>query len=78
MLQEGTNGTRNRYIKEQLRLGKERKPSVIYRMTIGLDVVKRAVGISSDLRRIRNRILWRGRPSPKRIKNLHIQQGLLM
>jgi hypothetical protein len=47
MRQEGTNGTR----KERLRLGRERTSSGIYRKTIGLKIVKRAVGISSELRK---------------------------
>jgi hypothetical protein len=60
MRQEGTNGTRNQDFKEQLRLGSERTSSGIYRKAIGLEIVKRAVGISSELRKIRNWILWRG------------------
>jgi hypothetical protein len=46
---EGTNGTRNRDFKEQLRLGNERTTSRIYRKTIGLEMVKRAVRISSRM-----------------------------
>jgi hypothetical protein len=60
MLQVGTNGTRNRDFKEQLRLRSERTTNGIYRKTIGLEIVKRAVGISSGLRKIRNWTLWRG------------------
>jgi hypothetical protein len=30
-----------------------------------MEIMKRAVGISSGLRRIRNWTLWRGRPPPK-------------
>jgi hypothetical protein len=47
---------------------KKRITSMIYRKTIELEIVKRAVGISSRLRRIRNWTLWRGRPPPKRKK----------
>jgi hypothetical protein len=62
MRQEGTNGTRNRDFEKQLRLGSERTTSGIHKKTIGLEIVKRAVGISSRLRKIRNWTLWRGRP----------------
>jgi hypothetical protein len=60
MRQEGTNGTGNRDFEEQPRLGSERTTSGIYRKTIGLEIVKRAVGISSGLRKIRNWTLWGG------------------
>jgi hypothetical protein len=49
---EGTNGTRNRDFKEQLCLGNERTTSGIYRKTIGLEIVKRAVRISSGMRKV--------------------------
>jgi hypothetical protein len=65
MCQEDTNGTRNRDFEEQLRLRSERTTSCIYRKTIGLEVMKRAVVISSGLQKIRNATLWRGRPPPK-------------
>jgi hypothetical protein len=52
MRQEGTGGTRNRDFKEQLRLGSERTTSGIYRKTIGLEILTRAVGISSGLRKM--------------------------
>jgi hypothetical protein len=65
MRQEGTNGTRNRDFKEQLRLGNERTTSRIYRKTIGLEIVKRAVRISSGMRKVTDWTLWRGRPRPK-------------
>jgi hypothetical protein len=70
MRQEGTNVTRNRDFEEQLRLGSERTTSRRYRKTIGLEIVKRAVGLFSGLRKIRNLTLWRGRPSPRWKKNL--------
>jgi hypothetical protein len=68
MRQEGTNATRNRDFKEQLRFGNERTTSGVYRTTIGLEIVKRAKEVSSGLRRIRILTLWRGRPPPKRKK----------
>jgi hypothetical protein len=52
MLQEGTNGTRNRDFEEQLRLGSERTTSGIYRKAFGLEFVKRATGMSSGLRKM--------------------------
>jgi hypothetical protein len=69
MRQEGTTVTKNRDFEEQLRLGSERTTSGIYKKTIGLEFLKRAVGISSGLRKIRNWTLWWGQPTPKR-KNL--------
>jgi hypothetical protein len=66
---EGTNGTRNRDFKEQLRLGNERTTSGIYRKTIGLEIVKLAVRISSWMRNVTDWTLWRGRPPPKRKRN---------
>jgi hypothetical protein len=71
---EGTNGTRNRDFKEQLRLENERTTSGIYRTTIGLKIVKRAVRISSGMRKVTDWTLWRGRAPPKRKKKLQIQQ----
>jgi hypothetical protein len=62
MRQEGTNGTRNRDFEKNLRLESDRATSRIYRKTIGLEIVKRAVGISSGLRR--------GRPPQKQKKNV--------
>jgi hypothetical protein len=56
---EGTNGTGNRDFKEQLRLGNERTTSRIYGKTIGLEIVKRAVRISSGMRKVTNWTLWR-------------------
>jgi hypothetical protein len=40
MCQEGTNGTRNRDVKEQLRLGNERATEEIYRESTGLEIAK--------------------------------------
>jgi hypothetical protein len=36
--------------------------------------MKRAVGVSRELRRIRKQTLWRGRPPPKREKKLHTEE----
>jgi hypothetical protein len=69
MRQEGTNGTKNRDLEEQLRLGSERRTSGSYRKNFGLQIMKRAV-ISSGLRKISNWALWRGRPPPQRKGNL--------
>jgi hypothetical protein len=51
---------------QQLRLGNERTTSMIYRKAIRLEIVKRALGISSVFRKTRKWILWRGRHPPKR------------
>jgi hypothetical protein len=40
MRQEGTNGTRNRDIKEQLHLGNKRTTRGIYRKFTGLEIAK--------------------------------------
>jgi hypothetical protein len=56
---EGTNGTRNGDFEEGLHLGNE-KTSEIYRKTIGLEIVKRAVRISSGMRKVTDWTLWRG------------------
>jgi hypothetical protein len=78
MRQKDTNRTGNRAFKEQLRLGNEKTTSGVYKKTIGLEIVKRAVGLSSSLRRIRNGTLSRGRPHPKRKNKLQIQQEPVM
>jgi hypothetical protein len=42
--------------------------SGIYRKAIGLEIVKWAVGSSSELRKIMDWTLWRGRTIPNRKK----------
>jgi hypothetical protein len=54
MHQEGTSGTRNRDFEEQQQLESERTTCRIYRKTIGLEIMKRAVEISSGLQKMRN------------------------
>jgi hypothetical protein len=49
-----TNGTENRDFKEQRHLGNERITSGIYKKIIGQEIMNRAVGLSSRLRRIKN------------------------
>jgi hypothetical protein len=73
MRQEGTNGTRNRDIEEQLRLGSETTTSEFDRKTFGLEFVKQATRMPSGLQRMRNWTLRRGRPPPKRKKMLHTE-----
>jgi hypothetical protein len=58
MRQEGSNITRNRHTKEQPHLGSERKIKGICRKTIGLEIMKRAVWISSGLQKMGNWTLW--------------------
>jgi hypothetical protein len=53
-----------------LHFGNKKASKGIYCKTTGLKILKRAVGISSGLRRIINQTLWRDRPPPKRKKNL--------
>jgi hypothetical protein len=50
-------------------LRNERTFSRIYRKTIGLEIVKRAVRISSGMRKIKDWTLWRGQHPPKRKRN---------
>jgi hypothetical protein len=66
MGQEGTNGTRNRDVKEELRLGDERTTRGIYRKCTGLEIAKRIFRCTVGLQRMKDWTLWRGRPSPKR------------
>jgi hypothetical protein len=65
MSREGTNASRNRGFKEQLRFGNVRKTRWLYRTTIGMKMLKQVVGTSSGLRRIRQWTLWMDRPPPK-------------
>jgi hypothetical protein len=58
-------GSRNRDFKKQLHLESERITSGINRNTIGLEIMKPPVGISSGFRKIRNWRLWMGRPPSK-------------
>jgi hypothetical protein len=68
--QKCTNGTRDRGLRGQLRLGSKRALNKTVRQTLGLEVVKRIVGISIGLREVSDWTLWRGRPPPKRRKRL--------
>jgi hypothetical protein len=78
MRQEGTNASRNRGFKEQLRFGNERTTSWVCRTTIGMKMAKQVVGTSSGLRRIRKWVLWRGRPPPKRKKEFQVEREPVM
>jgi hypothetical protein len=51
MRQEGNSGTRKQEFVEQLCLGSKRTTSRIDRKTIGLEIMKRAVGIFSGLQK---------------------------
>jgi hypothetical protein len=80
---ECNNGLRNRGLSQQLRsktvikdprtrqhlrLGKWRTTCMIYKKSIRLEIVKRALRISNVFPKIRKWTLWRGRPPPKRKK----------
>jgi hypothetical protein len=81
---KGSQGVKNRDVKEQLRLRSERTPSRIFRRKIRLDIGKRIARFSVSTwkmciwaslrslppleRRIKEWTLWRGRPPPKRKK----------
>jgi hypothetical protein len=78
MCREGTNASRNRGFKEQLRFGNVRKTRWVYRTTIGMKMVKQVVGTSRRLRKIRKWVLWRGRPPPKRKKECQVEREPVM
>jgi hypothetical protein len=65
---ERKNSIRNRGLRQQLRSKREFNKTL--RKTLGLDFVKETAGMSSRLRKVKNWILWRGRPPPKRKKIL--------
>jgi hypothetical protein len=62
------SGIKDPRTRQQLHLGNERTTSMIYRKAIRLEIVERALRISSVFRKTRKWILWRGRPPPKRKK----------
>jgi hypothetical protein len=67
------------HTRQQLRLGNERTTSMIYRKAIRVEIVKRALGISSVFWKTRKWFLRRGRPPPlKRKKKLQIQEEPVM
>jgi hypothetical protein len=51
-----------------LHFGNKKATNGIYWKTSGLEILKRAVGIYSGLRRKKEWTLWRGRTPPKRKK----------
>jgi hypothetical protein len=62
---EGINGIRDRDLKEQLCLRKERTSDRILGKTIGLEIVKRTVGSSIRIRKTSVNILCKGQPRLK-------------
>jgi hypothetical protein len=70
--QEGTNGTRNRDVKEQMRLGNQRTSRGIYRKSTGLEIAKRIARCTVGLKRLMERTLWRAHPPPKRKKKVKV------
>jgi hypothetical protein len=52
-----------------LQLRRKREFNKIFKKTLGLEIGKPAVGISSGLRTIKDWALWRGRLPPKRSKS---------
>jgi hypothetical protein len=55
--------------RQQLRLGSMGIANEIFGKSIGLEFVKRANGMSNRLRKVKDWVLWRGRPPPKRLKS---------
>jgi hypothetical protein len=81
--QEGSNGIRNRGVKEQLRLWKEKTTGNCIRersrrqklrlgsqKTLELENMKRVAKSSVRIRKMSGRTLWTGRPPPKEKMNL--------
>jgi hypothetical protein len=66
---EGINGIRNRDLKNQKHLGKERTSDRIFRKAIELEIAKRTAGYSVRIRKTSDWTLWKGRPPPKQNKN---------
>jgi hypothetical protein len=66
-------GMRNPNTRRWLRLKIEMTSEGIDKKAFGLKFVKRATGISSRLRKIRNWALWRAWPPPKRKKRLRTE-----
>jgi hypothetical protein len=64
--------------RRQLRLRIKRTSDRIDGNTFRLEMVKRANEMSSGLREIRKWTLWRGRPHPKRKKELQVEEELAM
>jgi hypothetical protein len=69
----GITGIRDRDFKERLLLGSERTSGRIFGATMGLGTVKRAVRISSGLRKTSGGIFWRSQARTKRKKRMHTQ-----
>jgi hypothetical protein len=63
-------GIKNQSTRRQLHLKIDRTSEEFDRKAFGLELVKRATGMSSRLRKMRNWILWRDRPPPKHKKNI--------
>jgi hypothetical protein len=61
-------GIKNPGTRQQLR--RTREFSKTLKNTLGLEIRKRAVGISSRLQEYKDRTLWRCQPPPKQKKNL--------
>jgi hypothetical protein len=68
MCQEGTNGTRNRDAKEELRLGNERTTRRIHTKSTELEIAKRIARCAVGLKRIKDWTLLTGQTPPKRKK----------
>jgi hypothetical protein len=64
---ERKNGTEDPDIRRRMRLETERRLE-IDRKIFESAVVKRATGMSNRLRKVKDWVLWRGRPPPKRLK----------
>jgi hypothetical protein len=68
------NGIRGRSIREELCLRSQKTFYETVGQTFKLEVMKRAVVISIRRMKTSVRTLWRGRPTPKRKKELQVEQ----
>jgi hypothetical protein len=65
---ERKNGTEDPDIRRLMRLKMESRLKIDEKV-FEPEVVKRATGMFNRLRKVRDWILWRGRPPPKRLKS---------
>jgi hypothetical protein len=68
---EGSTGVKDPSTRLQMRLKNEKTAGKIFEKTFRLQITKREDGSSVGLLKVRNWMLWRGQPPPKRKKKLH-------
>jgi hypothetical protein len=71
--QEATNVTRNRDVKEQLRLGNMRTTKGTYRKSTGLEIAKRISRCTVGLKRIMDLVEW---STPSKTEKMAVRGGV--